>query len=207
MVCNYSFLETGEEGADSNKKLKKKKKSPIISKMVKLMNHQDAEIRSTCIQGFCKLFFHGKLTEHKILSQLILELFSPVTAGKQYNEIRSILTVRFFLTRILIESLFSHFFWRSPAFRNQKSARKISRFFRKLLSLPSTKSFTPTKTFNFQKLIYDKWPLFSCKNRTEFFIEFQIELPTVSSSTKKTKRRKEQNLEENLRKKCTDPIL
>lgn len=59
--------------------------------LIEYLTHEEVSIRTICIEGFCKLYLSGELTQADILSKMCFELFNPLTNIEKYKKIQHII--------------------------------------------------------------------------------------------------------------------
>ena len=53
--------------------------SKILSQMASLLDHEDSEVSTRAVEGFCKLYMTGHILSAKLFSKLLIMYFSPLT--------------------------------------------------------------------------------------------------------------------------------
>lgn len=53
----------------------------VLSQMTALLDHDDADVSTRAVEGFCKLYMTGHILSAKLFSKLLIMYFSPLTEG------------------------------------------------------------------------------------------------------------------------------
>lgn len=68
-------------------------KSSVLPVLIRYLDHEDADLRTSCVEGFARLLISGRLASSQIFSRLLILYFNPTTEDDK--QLRQCLSVFF----------------------------------------------------------------------------------------------------------------